>query len=43
VNIRANTRIDNVGFILSSFVTAFKKSFQVNVMAQRIHFGTPLK
>lgn len=42
MKIRANTRLDHVGFILLSFVTAFKKSLQVNVMVQRIHFGTPL-
>ena len=43
MQIRANTRLDHAGFILLSFVTAFKKSLQVNVMAQRIHFGTPLR
>jgi hypothetical protein len=29
--------------ILPSFVTDCKNSFQVRVMAQRIHFGTPLR
>ena len=43
MKIRANTRLDHVGFILLSFVTAFKKLSEVNVMAQRTHFGTPLR
>ena len=39
----ADTRLDHAGFILLSFVTALKKLSEVNVMAQRIHFGTPLR
>jgi hypothetical protein len=29
--------------ILSSFVTGYKKPFQVREMTHCIHFGTPLK